>query len=310
MITRCCLLLGGYFVVYHDVELKELEEMFAPISGGFVPMRASLEDDECVTVLDCWRALHHTKRLNWYDFTTAEVDIDRCIDMQEYLHYDNPANGSMHSIVPGKLLAFSCPAQLPDGVEWADAGGARSFSAGYFADIFGDFGVRMVVRCGGATYDARAFERCGIGVEDLLLGAAGPAASGADMLRAVDRFMTLTRLSPGAVAVHGGAPDGSLGPGGRLLVEAYLIRRHGFGGPDALAWALMAQPAPAMRAAALGTVEETAGGEFIGRAASSSEGGDFVCALDGLALSAPARRLARQQLSRSRSLPTPQIGAV
>ena len=92
------------------------------------------------------------------------------------------------------------------------------------------------------------------------------------MLRAVDRFLTLMRLSPGAVAVHGGGPDGSLGAGGRLLVEAYLIRRYGFGGAEAVAWVLMVHPGAAARAASMITIEDGADWMKSSRSASTTGG--------------------------------------
>jgi hypothetical protein len=97
----------------------------------------------------------------------------------EHLHYDSPANGSLHVLVPGKLLAIACPRDLEGGAVWSDAGDARRFSAAYYPDIFGDFGVRMVVRCGGRPYDTRALEAHGIVVEDLPIEAASSSSPSA-----------------------------------------------------------------------------------------------------------------------------------
>ena len=269
-VTRCCLILGGYFIIHHNVQVCDLEDMFAHISSSFVSMQPLRKSSERVTVLDCWRALHRVRSLSWINFT-QDLDFDQCIDMQEYLHYDNPANGSLHVIVPGKLLAFPCPEELPYGGEWADEGGARRFSAGYFADILADFGVQTVTRCGGAPYGAGALEQRRIGVEDLPVsgGGAGDDRVGTGgMMRAVDRFLTLMRLSPGAVAMHGAGPDGSLGPAGRLLTEAYLIRCHGFEGAEAAAWLAMVHPDAAARAAFLVGVEEAGDSEAWSRTAS------------------------------------------
>ena len=63
------------------------------------------------------------------------------------------------------------------------------------------------------------------------------------MLQAIDRFLTLARKVPGAVAVHG---DGTgLGAGG-LLVAALLMRDHGFAGGEAMAWLTMVHPGAAV----------------------------------------------------------------
>jgi hypothetical protein len=58
----------------------------------------------------------------------------------------SPANGSLHFVVPDRLLLFPEPQPVPDGRAWHDAGGARRFSARYYADLFAHLGVRLVLR--------------------------------------------------------------------------------------------------------------------------------------------------------------------
>ena len=270
-ITRSALLLGGHLIVYVGMPLSEVEDIFSPISSSFEPMRPWDNAKEVVTVLDCWRALHRARQYAWIDFTSDPVDFDRCIDMQEHIHYDSQANGALHILVPGKLIAFPCPADLAGDEMYADSDGARRFSPAYFGDVFGDFGVKIVVRCGDASYDTCGLEQHGISVEDLPVSGnddADDCSDVAGMLRASDRFLTLTDLAQGAIAVHGRGDDGSLGTGGRLLVQMYLMRRHGFGGGDAVAWMLMAHPGAAGRAAEVVAVEEEAKLEPISSAGS------------------------------------------
>ena len=284
IVTRCTLMLGGFLILYHDVEMMNLEDIFAPILTTLMPLHGSSDSEDFITVMDCWRALRRASTLKWFEFSNGNADYEHFIDMPEYLHYDSPANGSMHVVVPGRLLVFPCPADLPNDSLWADSADGRHFSAAYFADIFGDFDVHMVVRCGGNEYATTAFEKCDMGIENLLLDfgsgddsdAAKPNTQGAGMLRAVDRFLTLMRLSPGAVAVHGGGPDGSLGAGGRLLVEAYLIRRYGFSGAEAVAWVLMVHPGAAARAASMITIED--GADWTKRSRSASATGGLAAA--------------------------------
>ena len=260
-VTRSALLLGGHLIVYFGMPLSEVEDIFSPISSSFLPMRPWDNAKEVVTVCDCWCALHRARQYAWIDFTSESTDFDRCIDMQEHIHYDSQANGALHVLVPGKLIAFPCPADLAGGEIWADNGEARQFSPAYFGDVFCDFNVEMVVRCGDAHYDTGGLEQHGISVEDLPVSGNDDADDSSDvagMLRASDRFLTLTDLAQGAIAVHGRGDDGSLGTGGRLLVQMYLMRRHGFGGGDAVAWMLMAHPGAAGRAAEVVAVEEEA----------------------------------------------------
>ncbi len=81
--------------------------------------------------MDGWRAISQAKSNGWLDFLNDEVDIDHCIDMQEYLHYSSPANGVLHVIIPSQLIAFQCPSRLssistaPDDHQWVDLHGRR-----------------------------------------------------------------------------------------------------------------------------------------------------------------------------------------
>jgi hypothetical protein len=93
---------------------------------------------EGLTVIDGWRALHGAKANGWLNFQDDDVDIDSCIDMQEYLHYDRPFNGALHVIVPSRLLAFQSPARLDHSSSaspWRDCGGERHFGPAYYARL-------------------------------------------------------------------------------------------------------------------------------------------------------------------------------
>ena len=149
-ITETALLVGSFMIICNDVDPGDVDTAFHPISSRFIPYSDQL------TLANCWDALHHASaHCGWLSpetkhFLSPHPRNPVALDMREYLHYDSPLNGSFHAIVPDQLLVFDCPADLPDGRAWADAGGERRFSAAYYADVFGDFGVRVVVRCGGA----------------------------------------------------------------------------------------------------------------------------------------------------------------
>ncbi len=49
-------------------------------------------------------------RLGWVNMLDP---CDACIDMEEYLHYDNAANGDLRMLVPSKLIAIKCPSDVP-----------------------------------------------------------------------------------------------------------------------------------------------------------------------------------------------------
>jgi hypothetical protein len=247
-ITNTAVLVGGFMILYYGLDVADVLDAFEPISHSFVRYEDALE------VSDCLSALHHvSKNCGWLKLSLDHLSSPRqhhgdpdehdptTIDMEEYAHYDNPLNGSLHILVPDKLLALPCPADLPAGALWADAAGARAFSPAYYADILGDFAVAVVVRaCDGtcAGYDPSPFAAQGIAVEDLDLD-----RGGAPTLSAADRFLSLARRAPGAVAVHGAAGGGGLGAAAGALVAAHLMAEHAFPAGAAVAWLRIAHPA-------------------------------------------------------------------
>ncbi len=271
MITECSFLLGSYCILMKGSTAAEMISAFNEISSRFLGSQEQpqMSFSEGSTILDGWRALHQAKMNGWVDFEKEEVDIE-CIDMQEYQHYDNPLNGILHVIIPSRLIAFQAPVNLErlsseyGQGHYLDVDGRRYFGPGYFADILGgDFGVQVVVRCETETvepgvdwlegaandddacadvggYDHSAFEERGMAVEILAVQRVDGATPNS-LLRHVDRFLTLARLAPGAVAIHGG-DDVGLGSGGELLVSSLLIKRYGFDARSALAWVRLTHP--------------------------------------------------------------------
>ena len=156
------------------------------------------------------------------------------------LHYASPANGDIHMVVPGKIICFPTPADLPADQHWADSdatsgGVVRRFSAAFFADLFAELGVDVAVCLHACAYDRAAFLAQAIEVEDLHTD---PASL--HMLRAIDRFLAVAAAAPGLVALQ----SGSDGPGHLgALVLSYLTSRLGFDAESAVAWVRMVHPA-------------------------------------------------------------------
>jgi hypothetical protein len=298
LITVVSLVAGSYLQLVCGKNLDAVVSAFQPLSALFVSFSdTSIREgmDDHMTVHDCWQAISTAKTNNWIDFLTepADIDIDTCIDMEEYTHYDSLANGVIHTIIPSKLLAFPRPSVLPAvqgaTTPWLDVDGVRHFGPNFYADVLGsEFGVSVVVRCDGDTgvgsvggeclveesddagtdededgvsgealedrtqenrgefFDSseEAFQERGIAVERLCdrcgEGERGPPG-GLGMLRDLDRFLTLSRLAPGAIALHGRGVG--LGPGGEALTTALLMRGHGFSARAALAWTRLVHPA-------------------------------------------------------------------
>ena len=157
------------------------------------------------------------------------------MDMEECIHYSDPLNANLNIVIPGKLLYTPPPVDLPNEWQWMDDGAARLFSPAFYADLLGEFNVVLVICLEQCGYDRAPFIERGIAIEELHLCYDSP-----DILRAADRFLSLLRAAPGAVAIHGG--EQGLHYAG-TLVSTHMISRLGFGAADAAAWMRMACPA-------------------------------------------------------------------
>jgi hypothetical protein len=241
-VTNAALLVGSFLILRLGLEVEEVIEHFRPLFPRFQTF-----DD--FTLEDCWVSIHHSKMLGWLDLDLPasalhpQANHDSTpvpsLDIDEYLHYDDPINGNFHFLIPDRLLLFHEPHPTSDGRAWEDVGGARRFSPDYYADLFGDFDVSVVVRAGGSPYSTSPFAARAIAVEDLALDPDRP-----HHLRSVDRFLSLLRSAPGPVALHGGpAGLGRAAP----LVAACLMTLHAFPPAAAMAWLHLAHPSCARR---------------------------------------------------------------
>ena len=235
--SAACLYLGSYLILNMGWELQSVLAAFRP-EGHFGA--GSEPSDLSARHRDCWRALDHAKTLGW--FVDPASDIEPLIDVDEFVHYARPANGSVHMSVPGKLLFFPTPASLADNQLWTDSIGddgrtLRRFSAPFYADLLQDLGASVVVCLGrSCPADAAAMRARGIETVDLDM-----SDGGSSLLRGLDRLLTLERRAPGPVAVHSGAGVAWPGYVG-TLVSAVMISRLGFDEGSAGAWLRMVSP--------------------------------------------------------------------
>ena len=92
-------------------------------------------------------------------------------DIDAYSHYAKTLNGSIYTVVPGKVMLFPSPVNLPDSEPWMDfSGGVRHFSASFYADLLSsEFNVFLVACVDSTEYDRAAFAAHGIETEDMPL---------------------------------------------------------------------------------------------------------------------------------------------
>ena len=227
-------LVGCYLVLSRNFEVKDVKALF---ERGARDLFGRFPEN----VMHSLSAMEKARQLRWI----GPEDTHILFDMEMSAHYVQPCNGSIHTLVPGKLILFPTPEPLPDDQSWIDtceSGSAveRRFSAAYLADVLTDFDVSVVVclgECSGGA--AAAFEERGLDVHDLKLDPRRPS-----MLQAMDRLLALARAAPGAVAVFCGGEAGAEWPAHvGALGAAYLMRDLGFEAGAADAWVRMACPA-------------------------------------------------------------------
>jgi hypothetical protein len=165
------------------------------------------------------------------------IDAD---EYPQYRHYDNPANGDLQEVVPGKFVALKGPVATPDDAPYHDdARGARSFSPAFCADILRGMGVTAVVRLNEPRYPAEALTSRGLAHHSLAFPdcACPPDAVVAAFLRIVD-------AAPGAVAARCHAGLGRTG----TLIALHLTRMRscGFGAREAMGWLRIMRPGSVM----------------------------------------------------------------
>ena len=163
-VTNAVFLMGSYLVLVMKRSPDEIWSRFES-AYNFEPYRDAtfVTADFGLTLLDCWRGLACGRALGWI----GENPDEGVYDLAEYEHYDDPANGELHVVVPDKFLAFRGPKTLAEGQDYDDSDGVRRFAAQYYVDIFHELGVSTVVRLNEPQYDEKVFKAAGIDHFDL-----------------------------------------------------------------------------------------------------------------------------------------------
>jgi hypothetical protein len=148
-LTNAVFLLGAYLILKHDMPTDQVAGLFGWLDQGSIEAFRDAtfsEADFALTLEDCWRGLERGKAAGWIRRPSdLAPGLWGSIDMRAYAHWDDPLNGDLHMVVPGKFVAFRGPRSLGPAPH-CDDGGWREFSAGYYAGALAGLGVTDVVR--------------------------------------------------------------------------------------------------------------------------------------------------------------------
>jgi cell division cycle 14 len=143
MRTNCAFLLGAYLVVQMQMTPEEAWrpfDQFAPTTFCGFRDATLTGGDFPITILDCLRGLFKCMETSLY--------VPHSFDPSLYDYYDNPRNGDLHIVVPGKFIAFKGPT-----VVRGARPGIMSHTPGDYIQVFKSLHVAAVVRLNSVEYD-------------------------------------------------------------------------------------------------------------------------------------------------------------
>ena len=111
-LTNSVFLLGAFLLLKFHNSAREISEIFKVLDvSQLEPYRDATyaEPNFELSLNDCWRGLERGTQNGWFQYPSGSPEQWGDINIDEYSHYENPLNGDLHEVVPGKFVAFKGP---------------------------------------------------------------------------------------------------------------------------------------------------------------------------------------------------------
>ncbi|CAI5988383.1 unnamed protein product [Closterium sp. NIES-64] len=221
--ANAALLLAAYLILRHAMPANAAHAVLRPLEP--LPPFRDASNGVCtfhISALDCCQALERAQeRALIAGFRVGE--------------YERLEQADLTWMLPGRLLAFSTPADDPASVM---VGALVAVMEGYltpedYVQYFRQAGIAAIIRLNRRVYDKRRFTRHGFAFYDLYFPDGGAPSDGI-----VERFFAVVEGSNGPVAIHCKAGLGRTG----VLVGCYLMKHCGMTAREAIAYTRLVRP--------------------------------------------------------------------